>query len=85
MALDILYAKVAQLVEQVNTYFYPYWKIRRLQIQTRKKFGIDNPRVVGSSPTLGTDASPLMMQPLTRILGVSTTTGKTMSVLDNQR
>lgn len=52
-----------------------------------KSYGIVNPRVVGSSPTLGAVVCTtiLIVQPLTRILGVSTTTGKTMSVLDNQR
>ena len=32
----LVYAKVAQLVEQVKHLFYPYWKIRYLQIQTKK-------------------------------------------------
>ena len=68
MALDILYAKVAQLVEQVKHLFYPYWKIRRLQYK-QKSYGIVNPRVVGSSPTLGAVVCTtiLIVQPLSWI------------------
>lgn len=39
----LVYAKVAQLVEQVNTYFYLYWKIQRLQIQTKKVMELSVP------------------------------------------
>ena len=50
----LVYAKVAQLVEQVKHLFLSVLKnTASANTNKKKSYGIVNPRVVGSSPTLG--------------------------------
>ena len=54
MALNIFYAKVAQLVEAGKTLiFICIEKYSVCKYKQEKSYGIVNPRVVGSNPTLG--------------------------------